>query len=130
MKLSVMRAINSALKPGGRHCFYVITTPEHLTDADRQMIERRDGNDFVESDVPYVKLLRTAGFVDVEMVDVTPGFLETLRAWKQAWLEDSDVLAELLGEEDFERRLINRTYDIENTEAGLNPRYRCFGVKP
>ena len=108
----------------------MITTPEHLTDADRQMIERRDGNDFVESDVPYDKLMRTAGFVDVEMVDVTPGFLETLRSWKQAWLEDSDALTELLGEEDFERRLVNRSYDIENAEAGLNPRYRCFGVKP
>ena len=126
----MMRAINSVLKPNGRHCFYVITTPQALTDADRRRLTLRDGNDYVESPIPYDTMMSTAGFVDVEVVDVTAEYLETLHAWKREWLAEADALIELLGDEEFDRRITNRTYDIENAEAGLNMRYRCFGVKP
>lgn len=125
-----MRAINSVLKPKGRHCFYVITTPQDLTDADRRRLALRDGNDYVESAVPYDSMMRTAGFVDVELTDVTAQFAETLQAWKREWLAEADALVRLLGEEEFNRRITNRTYDIENVDAGLNMRLRCFGVKP
>lgn len=125
-----MRAIYSTLKPRGRHCYFVIGTDGALSDRERERLALRDGNDYVESPIPYDTLMEQAGFVDFSMIDVSAEYAETLRAWKRAMLADADAFKDLLGEEQFERRLQNRTYDIEHVEDGLTRRWRCSGAKP
>lgn len=125
----MMRAIHRALKPGASICFYVIAA-EGLSDADRGRLARRDGNDHVESPLPYDVLMTQAGFVDVDVVDVTSPFLETLRSWKREWESEADSLIELFGEEEFSRKINNRVLDIADTENGLLRRYQVYGARP
>lgn len=125
-----MRAIYSVLKPGGRHCYFVIGTDGALGDLERGRLALRDGSEFVESPIPYDMLMEQAGFIDVETVDVSAEYAETLHAWRRTMLADAETLNDLLGESEFERRLQNRTYDIEHVEDGLTRRWRCSGVKP
>lgn len=126
----MLRATDSVLKPGAPNCFYVITTAGNLTDADRDRLAKREGNEHVESPVPYNVLMERAGFADIELTDVTIQYVETLKGWKRAWEADAAALIELVGEEEFARRLHNRTLDIANAEDGLVRRYRVFGTKP
>ncbi len=125
-----MRATFSVLKPGARHVFYVITTTEGLTHTDRARLAQRDGNEYVESAVGYDLLMSESGFVDIELVDVTPQYLETAKSWKMAWEEDAESFVALLGEEDYRTRMRNRSLDIAHAEDGLVKRYLVSGVKP
>ncbi len=125
----MLRATHSVLKSGAGNCFYVISTKPGLTDADRRRLAKREGNEHVESPVPYGQLMRETGFIDVEVSDVTPDYIVTIRAWKSEWEADSDPLIELFGEEEFSRRIHNRILDISNAEDGLVQRFRAFGVK-
>jgi acyl-coenzyme A synthetase/AMP-(fatty) acid ligase len=61
-------------------CFYVIANAADLTAADRERLAQRDGNEHVESPVPYDMLKEEAGFVDIELTDVTSHYATTLRA--------------------------------------------------
>jgi len=123
-----MRATRSVLKSGAANCFYVITTADDLTNTDRERLAQRDGNEHVESLVPYDMLMEEAGFVDVELADVTSQYLKTLKGWKGEWEADADAFTELFGEEEFARRLRNRNLDIASTADGLLRRYRVYGV--
>ncbi|MEE8376603.1 MAG: hypothetical protein V3S26_09825 [Acidimicrobiia bacterium] len=125
-----MRATHSVLKPRAPICFYVITTAEDLTDAKRERLAQRDGNEHFESRVPYDVLMDEAGFIDIELTDVTSQYTKTLIAWKREWEADADAFVELVGEEDFVRRIRNRNLDIVNTADGLLQRFQVYGVKP
>lgn len=125
-----MRATISVLKPGAPNCFYVITSAENLTDADRARLAQRDGNEHIESPVRYDVMMEEDGFTDVELVDVTPQYSETLKAWKREWEADADAIIELIGGEEFARRMRNRSLDIAHAADGLLFRYRVFGIKP
>ena len=125
-----MRATHSVLKPGAANCFYVITTAENLSAAERERLARRDGNEHVESRVPYDVLMEEAGFIDVELTDVTSQYTKTLIEWKREWEGDADAFIELVGEQEFVRRINNRNLDIVNTADGLLQRYQVYGVKP
>ena len=125
-----MRATRSVLKPGASNCFYVIATAEDLTDKDRERLAERDGNDHVESPEPYEVLMEEAGFVDIELTDVTPQYVETLTEWKREWEADADAFIDLVGKKEFMRRIHNRKLDIGTTADGLLPRYRVYGLKP
>lgn len=125
-----MRATRSVLKPGAPNCFYVITTAEDLTDAGRQRLAQRDGNEHLESPMRYDEMMQEAGFVDVELIDVTTQYSQTLMGWKHEWEAEADAIMELVGEKEFERRMRNRSLDIANAADGLLLRYRVFGIKP
>lgn len=126
----MLRATYLVLKSGAPNCFYVITSAQDLTEADRERLRERDGNEHVESPVPYDVLLHEAGFVDIQLMDLTSAYIATLEGWKQAWEADADALIDLLGEEEFSRRMHNRTLDIANAEDGIVRRYRVYGTKP
>jgi len=125
----VLRAIRAALRPGGRLGFYVIATAEGITDTDRALLARRDGNDHVEAAFPYDRMLSETGFGDVEVTDVTTAFAETLEAWKREWEAEAVSLAAVFGEAEFLRKLENRSLDIEHTRTGLLRRFRVLAVK-
>lgn len=125
-----MRATHRVLRPGGPHCFYVITNVNDLTDADREQLARRDGNEHVESPMRYDRLMEEAGYVDVGMTDVTAEYAETIQGWKDEWEANADAFVELVGEEDFVRRIRNRDIDMADVNDGLVGRMRVRGVKP
>jgi len=125
-----MRATRSVLKPGAVTCFYVIANADGLTDTDRERLAQRDGNEHVESPVPYDMLMEEAGFVDIKLTDVTSQFVKTLREWKSEWEAEADAFIDLFGEKEFARGIHNRNLDIASTADGLLRRYRVYGVKP
>ena len=125
-----MRATHSVLKPGAANCFYVITTAENLSAAERERLARRDGNEHVESRVPYDVLMEEAGFIDIELTDVTSQYNKTLIEWKREWEADAVAFIELVGEQEFVRRIRNRNLDIAHTADGLLQRFQVYGVKP
>ena len=126
----MLRATYSVLKPGAPNCFYVITTAEGLTDAERERLAQRDGNEHVESRVPYDVLMDEAGFIDIELTDVTSQYNKTLIEWKLEWEADAVAFIELVGEQEFVRRIRNRNLDIAHTADGLLQRFQVYGVKP
>lgn len=125
-----MRATQAVLKPGARACFYTITSRPGLTPAERERLHRRDGYEHAESEIPYDEMMDMAGFTDIELTDVTPGYLDTLIEWRRAWSVDEARLRDLLGDDEFDRRVGNRSLDIDNVRAGILRRYRALGVKP
>lgn len=125
----MLRATHRVLRPQGRLCFFVIVNPAPLTDAQRARLAERDGNEHVESKLAYEEMLTASGFGDVEVLDMTAEYIETIKAWKAAWEGESADLIELLGEEEFSHRLHNRDLDIANAEDGLLCRVRCTAVK-
>ena len=125
----MLRATHSALKSGGRLGFYVIAAAEGIDETGRELLARRDGNDHVEAPSPYGTLLSHAGFGDIEVIDVTEDFAETVRAWKEAWEAEAPSLIEVFGEAEFARKIENRSYDIAHIEQGLLRRFGVFGVK-
>lgn len=125
----MLRATYQALKPGGRNCYYVIATKEDLSPADRAQIAKRDGNEYVESPTPYRRLMEQSGFAEVEVIDVSEEFVETIAAWKRQWEAEADSLIGLLGEEEFSRKIHNRVLDLASAEEGLLKRFRVSGRK-
>lgn len=124
-----MRATHRVLKPDARHCFYVIVGAEDLTQADRERMAEREGNEFVGSALPYETLMSRAGFTDVEVTDVTAEFARILIEFKRSWEADAKAFVELVGPQEYERKLRNRNLDIEHVEDGLLRRLRVIGAK-
>jgi SAM-dependent methyltransferase len=91
-KLAMLTASRRVLRPGGRTAFFTIHLPPQLSPAERRRAIDV-GPPAVDSRGPdYMSLLRSAGFVDVEQVDVTAAY----RATHQAWLRHARALADEL----------------------------------
>lgn len=75
-------------------------------------------------------MMEEAGFVEIEVADVTSEYTETIAGWKSEWEADADAFIELVGEEEFDRRIHNRILDLANAEDGLVQRLQLFGIKP
>jgi cyclopropane fatty-acyl-phospholipid synthase-like methyltransferase len=91
-KLAMLRASRRLLRPGGRTAFFTIHLPPQLS-----ALERRRAIDVGPPAVDsrgrdYLSLLRSAGFVDVEQVDVTAAY----RSTHQAWLRHAHAMADEL----------------------------------
>lgn len=67
----------------------------------------------------YPSLLRTAGFVDIEVVDLTSEYRATQQAWSRAADIREDELIALVGEEEYEEGRRDRRFTAESIEAGL-----------
>jgi hypothetical protein len=65
------------------------------------------------------RLLRTAGFGDVDEVDVTAAFRATAAAWLAEWESHADELARLEPPGAFEQRLRDRHAMLAAIDAGL-----------
>ena len=126
----MLRATRQVLKPGAPDCFFVMSNARPLTDVDRDQLALRDGNEHVVAPEPYDVLMEKAGFDQIDVTDVTAQYAETLEDWKREWIAGEEALTELVGAEDYARRLRNRDLDIANVADGLLARYRVFGVNP
>ena len=67
----------------------------------------------------YASLLRTAGFVDIEVADLTEEYRVTQQAWREAADRWADDLIALVGIEEYEEARRNRRHTAECIDAGL-----------
>jgi cyclopropane fatty-acyl-phospholipid synthase-like methyltransferase len=115
-KLSVLRASQRLLRPGGRLAFFTISSAAGLSPADRR---RALAAGPPELDGPDVSdLLRRAGFADVSEVDVTADYLVTTRAWRAARLHHRDTVRPI-DPAMYDERLAKGENAIEAIETGL-----------
>ena len=76
--------------------FITIHPTEGLSAAE---LERaiKTGPPEVWAEAPHEEMLASAGFIDVEAIDVTAAFSLTQQAWVDGWREHEDELVDLLG---------------------------------
>jgi len=116
----VLRACHRLLRPGGRLAFTTIHTPPGLA---AEQMQRADalGPPTVAEPQDHVEMLRVAGFVEPEQIDVTNAYLGTARAW---FREREAAAAELIGLEG-EQAFRDRQLELRNRIAG--PEERIIG---
>ena len=125
----MLRAVEAALKPNGRHVFYAITLTAGISDEERARAIRL-GNEHVDAGPGHAVLMEQAGFDQVEVTDVSDGYLVTMERWTRAWQDDSVALSELVGDEEYQARMERQAVDIAAVKEGLLKRYLVSGVKP
>ncbi len=75
-------------------------------------------------------MLRTAGFVDVEVVDLTEEYGATQRRWIDAHGRHEIGMRAALGDEVFDERLAMRRRTMQLISDGLLSRFRYVGRRP
>lgn len=98
--------------------YTTIYVADGLTPAQRRRA-RRDGPRAVASRRPYVALLRSAGFVDIEEIDLTDEFVATSRAWIEESEPYAEVLAAAAPPGEFAERQRDHRRQLAATEDGL-----------
>jgi hypothetical protein len=76
------------------------------------------------------RLLRSAGFGDIELIDVSAEYATTLRAWLAAWEAREQEMREAVGGADFDRRVANRNGALDAVDRGILKRTLCIAVRP
>jgi hypothetical protein len=114
----VLRALRHLLRPGGRIAYTTIFVAPDLSPAQRRRAQR-SGPRAVASRSDQQQLLASAGFVDIQMIDLTTDFAATARAW----LDESEASAgELSAFEPpgaFEERQRQRQIQLRAIDDGL-----------
>ena len=64
-------------------------------------------------------MLRSAGFREVEQVDLTAEFLETARAWGRGWERYATEIIAAEGEQTFRERQADGAAQLRAIEAGV-----------
>lgn len=118
-KLLMLKASHRLLRPGGRTAFFTIHLAPDLSPAKRQQgiqagppAVRTGGRD-------YRSLLRSAGLVDVEQVDVTATYRSTHKAWLEHALAMADQLASAEPPGAFAQRIEQHAAAGEAIDQGL-----------
>ena len=119
----MLRALRQLLRPGGRIAFTTIFVAPDLTPAQRRRAQR-SGPRAVASRTDQRQLLVSAGYVDVEMTDLSAEFATTSRAWLEAWEANMDELTafeprEAIAQRQLERRVQQGAIDDGLLRRGL-----------
>lgn len=124
----MLRASHRVLRKGGVMSFLVISLPEGVG-SERLPRPVDFGPDWVDAGDDYASLAREAGFDDVEIVDVTSEYLDTLEASIRAWEVEKETLEHLLGAEQVSDRMNRRTRSRGAVREGLLRRYLLTAVR-
>ena len=119
----MLRALRQLLRPGGRIAYTTIFVAPDLTPAQRRRAQR-SGPRAVASRTDQRQLLVSAGYVDVEMTDLSAEFATTSRAWLEAWETSMDELTafeprEAIAQRQLERRVQQGAIDDGLLRRGL-----------
>ena len=125
----MLRALKRLLRPGGRVALTTIYVASGLSPAARRRAHR-SGPRAVASRATQPKLLASAGFVDVDEVDLTAEFAATGQAWIDQWDQHADELIHLEGEAAFDERQRGRRTQLRAIEDGLLRRGLFSATKP
>lgn len=74
--------------------------------------------------------MRSAGFDDVDVTDVTVEFLDTARSWQREYNRHADEVMQIIGEKEWEERQSNRAGLRRGIEEGLLQRVLVTGRRP
>ena len=83
----------------------------------------------IASSRPFDELVAAAGFVDIEVLDVTEDFHSTANAWVAQWSRHEDELRPILGEL-LDERTTHHKEMIAGAEQGLLKRLLITARKP
>ena len=114
----MLRASRRVLRPGGRLAFHTIELPPELSAAERRRAISI-GPPAVTLRTSYAGLLRSAGFVEIDAVDLTAEYLATQRRWLAATLRHEDGLRDALGDDVVSEGIERRRRTVEAIEEGL-----------
>ena len=119
----MLRALRQLLQPGGRIAYTTIFVAPDLTPAQRRRAQR-SGPRAVASRTDQRQLLVSAGYVDVEMTDLSAEFATTARSWLEEWEANMDELTafeprEAIAQRQLERRVQQRAIDDGLLRRGL-----------
>jgi hypothetical protein len=125
----VLRALNRLLRPGGRIAYTTIFVAPGLSAARRRRAQR-SGPRAVATRSDHQGLLASAGFADIEMLDVTVEFASTARAWLAAWAANEQELTALESPGVFSERQRDRRTQLRAIEDGLLRRGLFSATRP
>jgi hypothetical protein len=114
----VLRASRRALRPGGRLAFHTIELSPGLSAAGRRRAISI-GPPAVTVRTTYLSLLRSAGFIEVDAVDLTAEYLATQRRWLAATLQHEVGLRDALGDDVVREAIERRRRTVGAIEEGL-----------
>ncbi len=114
----MLRACRRVLRPSGRIAFHVIFVAPGLSDQERTRAVAA-GPPQASASASYADLLASAGFGEIDEVDLTDQY----RATAAAWLDESDrateQLEEIFGVEEYRRAQQERQETLTAIESGL-----------
>ncbi len=124
----MLRACRRVLKAGAPLAFFVVAPAAGLSTRD---VERaiEAGPSFVDAGPGYAKLLRQAGFADVEIVDVTDEYALTLSRAVQARETEAAQLESLVGAEVFAEGQASYRKESAAVHDGILQRYLVSAVR-
>ena len=125
----MLRALRRLLRPGGRIALTTIYVAPGLAPAARRRAHR-SGPRAVASRATQPRLLASAGFVDIDEVDLTSEFAATGWAWFNEWADHADELMQLEGRAAFEERQRDRQVQLAAIEDGLLRRGLFSATRP
>jgi hypothetical protein len=106
------------LRPGGRIAYTTIYVAPDLSPAQRRRAQR-SGPRAVATPTDQRQLLISAGYVDVQMIDLTAEFAATARAWLEGWAANAEELSALDTPGAFEERQHERQVQQRAIDDGL-----------
>jgi cyclopropane fatty-acyl-phospholipid synthase-like methyltransferase len=125
----VLRALRKLLRPGGRIALTTIYVTPGL-DARLRRRANRSGPRAVASRSGQADLLASAGFVGVDVIDVTADFARTARAWLAEMDAHAEQIAALEGRAAFEERQQERRTQLAAIDDGLLRRGLLSATSP
>ena len=114
----MLRASRRVLRPGGRAAFHTIEVAPGLSAAKRRRASLI-GPPGVAVRTTYPSLLRSAGFIEIDEVDVTTEYLATQRRWLAATLRHEEGLRSVLGDDAVHEGIERRQRTVDAIEEGL-----------
>src|SRR5262245_19712010 len=128
-KLATLRATFRALRPGARTAFSVIFPSPGLTAA-RALQAIDAGPPHCGLRTSYPSLLVSAGFVEIEERDLTPGYLATAARKLDVTEQFADELAGMLGRRDYDELHADRRVTVAAVADGLLRRSLFVARRP
>ena len=125
----MLRALKRLLRPGGRIAYTTIYVTPGLAPAQRRRAQR-SGPRAVASRSEQTQLLASAGFVDIDLLDVTAEFATTARAWISEAETHADELAAGEAPGAFEERQRERRTQLAAIDDGLLRRGMLSATRP
>ncbi len=114
----MLRALHRLLRPQGRLAFTTIYITSGLTASARRRA-RRVGPRAVASRNDHRDLLASAGYVDIDEIDVTADFAVTARAWLTEYEANAEQLTQLESTGVCEQRRRDNRAQLRAIEDGL-----------